>query len=305
MHHNERHFKTCPKTGAVKRRDFLKASMLTAGAFALNPFQHQLYASEVKKFATDRIILGNTGIEMSRMAMGTGTHGVNRQSNQTRKLGVKGVGELLHAAYDEGINFWDSADQYGTHPHLKEALKYVPREKVVILTKTHATTEQEMKDDLDRFRTELGTDYLDICLLHFMTDPEWPKKKTGAMEVLAQAREDGIIRAHGVSCHTLGALQAAADSDWVQVDLARINPYASRMDGTVDEVVPVLKKMKSQGKGMIGMKILGAGQLTDKIDECLQYALGQDFIDCFTIGQEGFHETKDLLKRIPEASVRG
>ncbi|MCK5103310.1 MAG: twin-arginine translocation signal domain-containing protein, partial [Cyclobacteriaceae bacterium] len=93
----------------MKRRDFLKASLLTAGAFALNPFPHQLYASATKKYATDRIMLGNTGIELSRLAMGTGTHGVNKQSNQTRRLGVKGVGELLHAAYDEGVNFWDSA----------------------------------------------------------------------------------------------------------------------------------------------------------------------------------------------------
>ncbi len=304
MNHKSQ-FKTCPKTGAIKRRDFIKASLLSAGAVTLNSFPHHLYASETKKYATDQIVLGNTGIKMSRLAMGTGTHGINRQSDQTRKLGVKGVGELLHAAYDEGISFWDSADQYGTHPHLKEGLKYVPREKVVILTKTHATTAQEMRDDLDRFRQELGTDYLDIVLLHFMTEANWPTIKTGAMEVLAQAREDGIIRAHGVSCHTMGALNAAANSDWVQVDLARINPYAARMDGAVDEVVPVLKKMKAQGKGIIGMKIFGAGDLVDKVDECLQYALGQEYLDCFTIGQEGFHQTKDLLKRIPESSVRG
>lgn len=279
--------------------------MLTAGAFAMNPFPYHAFASDTKKFATDRVKLGNTGIELSRLAMGTGTHGVNRNSNQTRKLGVKGLGELLHASFDEGVNFWDSADQYGTHPHLKEGLKFVPREKVVIMSKTHATTEKEMWEDLDRFRKELGTDYIDIMLLHFMTDSNWPNIKKGAMNVLERAREDGIIKTHGVSCHTLGALKAAADSDWVQVDLARINPYASRMDGAVDEVVPVLKKMKSQGKGIIGMKIFGAGQLIDKKDECLQYALGQDFIDCFTIGQEGFDETKDLLKRIPDASVRG
>ena len=303
MNHHK-HF-TCPKTGAIKRRDFIRASMLTAGVFALNPFPYHAFAGDKKKFATDRVKLGNTGIELSRMAMGTGTHGVNRNSNQTRKLGVKGLGELLHASFDEGINFWDSADQYGTHPHLKEGLKYVPREKVVIMSKTHATTEKEMWEDLDRFRKELDTDYIDIMLLHFMTDANWPNIKKGAMNVLERAREDGIIRTHGVSWHTLGALQAAADSDWVQVDLARINPYAAVMDGTVDEVVPVLKKMKSQGKGIIGMKIFGAGQLVDKKDECLQYALAQDFIDCFTIGQEGFHETKDLLKSIPEASVRG
>jgi 1-deoxyxylulose-5-phosphate synthase len=77
---------------------------------------------EKKKYANDVIELGNTGIKVSRLAMGTGTHGVNRSSNQTRKLGVEGLGQLLHNAYDEGIFFWDSADQYGTHPHLKEAL---------------------------------------------------------------------------------------------------------------------------------------------------------------------------------------
>jgi predicted aldo/keto reductase-like oxidoreductase len=181
----------------------------------------------------------------------------------------------------------------------------VPREKVVIMSKTHATTEKEMEEDLDRFRKELGTDYIDIVLLHYMTDANWPQIKKGAMNVLERAREDGIIRAHGVSCHTMGALKAAAGSDWVQVDLARINPYASRMDGSVNEVVPVLKQMKAQGKAIIGMKIFGAGELTDKVDECLQYALAQNFIDCFTIGQEAFDETKDLLKRIPEASVRG
>ena len=133
MNHMKSCFKVCPKSGIVKRRDFIKASLLAAGAFTLNPFQHRLYANETKKFATDRITLGNTGFELSRLAMGTGTHGVNRQSNQTRKLGVKGLGELLHASFDEGINFWDAADQYGTHPHLKEALKYVPREKVLML----------------------------------------------------------------------------------------------------------------------------------------------------------------------------
>ena len=289
----------------MHRREFIKSSLLAGGVAAINPFPHELYAAEKKKNANDIIKLGNTGIEVSRLAMGTGTHGVNRASNQTRKLGVKGLGELLHSAYDQGIFFWDSADQYGTHPHLKEALKYVPREKVVILTKTHATTEEEMKADLDRFRQEIGTDYLDIVLLHFMTKDNWPELKTGAMNMLSQAREDGIVRAHGVSCHTLGALKAAAATDWVQVDLARINPYGSRMDAEVPVVVDVLKDMKKKGKSIIGMKLFGAGELTDKLDECLQYTLGQDFVDCFTIGQEDRSQMEDLMTRIPAASTRG
>jgi len=290
----------------MKRRTFLSHSFAAAaGAYGLGSFPYELYISEKKRFANDRVMLGNTGIEVSRLAMGTGTHGVNRSSNQTRKLGVKGVADLLYKAYDDGVFFWDSADQYGTHPHLKEALKYVPREKAVILTKTHATTEKEMKADLDRFRQEIGTDYLDVVLLHVQTRADWPEFKKAGMEVLSQAREDGIIRAHGVSCHTLVALEAAANSDWVQVDLARFNPAGVAMDDEVKVVEKVLRKMKADGKAVMGMKIFGAGQLSERVDECLQFALAQSFIDCFTIGQENHGEFQDLTKRIPEASVRG
>lgn len=256
-----------------------------------------------KLYATDKITLGNTGIVTSRMAIGTGTNGWNKRSNQTRQLGVKGLSDLLVAGYEQGFVFWDSADQYGTHPHLREALKRVPREKVVILTKTHATTEKEMHQDLDRFRKELGTDYLDIVLLHCMMENSWPKTKQAAMNVLSEAREKNIIKAHGVSCHTLGALKAAAATPWVQIDLARINPEGVSMDADVSTVVPVLKEMKKSGKVVMGMKIFGAGQLSGKVAECLQYAMRQDYMDCFTIGIESLDQLMDLKKRIPEASV--
>jgi len=288
----------------MKRRDFLKASALIGGAAALRPFPHDLFAGEMKQ-AYDRVLLGETGIRVSRLAMGTGTSGWNRSSAQTRGLGIQGMADFLHAAWDEGINFWDSADQYGSHPHLKEALKRIPRDQVVILTKTHATTEKQMQADLDRFRRELDTDYIDILLLHFMTDPNWPEIKKGAMDVLSRAREDGIIRAHGVSCHTLGALEAAADSDWVQVDMARINPAGVNMDADVRTVRGILDRMRKDGKGIIGMKIVGAGRLRDRLDESLQFVLGLDSVDSFTIGQENQEEMQDLLKRIPVASVRG
>ena len=290
----------------MRRREFLKhAGLIGGAAVALKSIQRPLIASETKKYANDIVTLGNTKIKASRLAMGTGTHGVNKSSNQSRGLGIQGVADLLHAAYDEGINFWDSADQYGTHPHLKQALKSIPREKVVILTKTHATTEDEMKADLDRFRKELNTDYIDMILLHFMTDPNWPTVKQGAMNVLSRAREDGLIRAHGVSCHSLGALEAAADSPWVQVDMARINPAGVIMDADVSTVESVLKKMHKAGKGIVGMKIFGAGRLVHKADESLRYVLNLPSVDAFTIGQENQAEMRDLIKRISAASMRG
>jgi 1-deoxyxylulose-5-phosphate synthase len=287
----------------MNRRNFLRNA--AAGTIALHSFPHHLFANGSKKYATDRVKLGPRGVELSRLAMGTGTDGVGGSSNQTRKLGMAGLANLFDSAYDQGVTFWDSADQYGTHPHVKEALKRAKRERVTILSKTHASTEKEMRADLDRFRRELGTDYIDILLLHCMMDDDWPERKKGAMAVISEAQEKGIVRTHGTSCHTLGALKAAARNPWVEVDLARINPAQAQMDADPATVISVLKQMKAAGKGVIGMKILGAGALRNRVDESLQFALSLDCVDCFTIGSESRAEMEDLLRKIPAASVRG
>ena len=288
----------------MKRRDFILSTLIATGAISLSKFPHHLYAGTEKKYPWDRIKLGNTGVEVSRMAMGTGTNGGGGGSNQTRQLGIKGLADLLHATYDEGITFWDSADQYGTHPHLKAALKVVPRDKVVIMSKTHAGTSEEMNSDLERFKKEIGTDYIDIILLHAITDLNWRNNLKGAMEFLSEAKEKGTVRMVGISCHSLSALQAAAEEPWIELDLARWNPGGMHMDADVSVVEKVLTKMKADGKSVMGMKVLGQGDLLDKKDECLQFQLGTSFIDCFTIGIESFEQFKDLAKRIPEASVR-
>src|SRR5512136_2898943 len=236
----------------MKRRDFLKGSALAgAAALQLHNFPYHLFASEKQKYGQDIVTLGKTGIKLSRLAQGTGTVGYQKSSNQTRKLGIQGLAELLRAGVDNGLTFWDCADSYGSHPHVREALKTVKRDKVVIMTKSWASTEAEMKADIDRFRQELNTDYLDIFLLHCMQDDDWPKKKAGAMAAVSDAKQKGIIRAHGVSCHTLGALKTAAATDWVEVDLARLNPAGRHMDAGPEVVIPILKEMKAKGKGII------------------------------------------------------
>ena len=290
----------------MKRRDFLRSATMAGGAAAVNldRFPHHLFAAATKKYAQDIVTLGNTGIRLSRLAQGTGTRGFARTSNQTRKLGIQGVAELLRAGVDQGLTFWDGADSYGSHPHIREALTAVKREKVVIMTKSWADTEIQMKSDIERFRQELNTDYIDILLLHCMMDAEWPEKKKGAMAAVSEAKARGIVRTHGVSCHDLGALRTAAATDWVEVDLVRLNPAGAYMDADPATVLPIVKQMKTRGKGIIGMKILGQGQLRDKADEALQFALAQDVLDCFTIGAESIAEMQDLVKRIPEASVR-
>lgn len=285
----------------MQRRSFLKTG---AGAVSLNAFPHHLFAGTQKQ-ASDVVTLGPRKIKLSRLAMGTGTNGGGGSSNQTKKLGVEGLARLLEAAVDNGVNFWDSADQYGTHAYLKAGLARVKRDKVVILSKTHASTEAEMKADIDRFRRELNSDYIDILLLHCMMDGNWPERKKGAMEYIERLQSDGIVRTKGVSCHTLAALKKAVATPWVEVDLARINPAGVAMDGPPEEVLAVLREMKAAGKGVIGMKIFGAGKLRNRADECLQFALAQDVVDCFTIGSESEAELKSLLAKIPAASTRG
>jgi len=291
----------------LKRREFLLRSACTAGAAWLHSsvFPQRTSALSLKplprKFsASDNITLGKTGIQTSRLAMGTGTVGSGHHSHQTTP-GVQGLSELLLNGYEHGLRFFDSADSYGSHPHVAEALKHVPRDKVTVLTKTWARDAASARADLDRFRRELGTDHLDICLMHCLTEPDWTERYKGVMDVLSEAKEKGIIRAHGCSCHSIEALRAATNSPWVEVHLVRINPIGTFMDSDPDAVVSVIKEMRAKGKGIIGMKILGQGALRDRQDEALNFALGLNLLDAFTIGAESKTEQEDLIRRIAAA----
>jgi 1-deoxyxylulose-5-phosphate synthase len=291
----------------MKRRDFLRHSALTAGAACLHSsvFAHNARAWTLKplprKFsATDTVTLGKTGIQTSRLAMGTGTVGSGHHSHQTA-LGIDGLSRLLLNGYDHGLRFFDSADSYGSHPHVAEALKHVPRDKVTVLTKTWARDPDTARADIERFRRELGVDYIDICLMHCLTEDKWTQRFQGVMDVLSEAKQKGIIRAHGCSCHSIEALREATKSPWVEVHLVRINPVGAFMDADPDTVVSVIKEMKAANKGIIGMKILGQGAMRDRQDEALNFALGLNLLDAFTIGAESIPEQKDLLRRIAAA----
>jgi 1-deoxyxylulose-5-phosphate synthase len=288
----------------MRRREFLIRSASGLGAAwlssnsILNAIAEQTLA---KKFAAaDTVTLGRTGIKTSRLAMGTGTVGSGHHSHQTA-LGIKGLSDLLLNGYDHGLRFFDSADSYGSHPHVAEALKHVPRDKVTVLTKSWSRDAPGMRADLDRFRRELGTDYIDICLMHCLTEGDWTTQYRDAMDVLSEAKEKGTIRAHGCSCHSIEALRAAANSPWVEVDLARMNPIGSHMDADPATVLAELKKMKASGKAVVGMKILGQGDLSHRQDEAIKYALSLGVLDAFTIGAESKQEQEDLIRRVAAA----
>ena len=290
-------------TPAVNRREFLATTSAAAALAATVPvgaaFGSMSRLASLPKSSTDRVILGKTGIAVSYVGMGTGSHGSNQSSNQT-KLGVKGFTKLVRDALERGVNFFDVADQYGSHTYLREALKGVPRDQYVIQTKTHATNYADAKSHLERYRMELGVDMMDIVLLHCMTKKQWPGDHTGAMKYLREAKAEGIIRAHGTSCHGMDPLITSAGDPFVEVDLARINPEGLVMDDKKpDEVASRLQEMADRGVGVIGMKILGEGAMKEgeRRDASLRYVLELGTVSSFVIGFETTAQVEDVLQR--------
>ena len=267
--------------------------------------------------APPMIELGKTKIKMSRLGQGTGVHGGDRQSDQTR-MGFAQLVDLMHHAYDRGIRFFDLADLYGTHVYFREALKGMDRSKLAILTKlwwrydgpedqTSLPERRQMaRTALERFQHELTTDP-DIVLLHCLTKPGWDQQMGPYMDVLNDAKAKGRIRAVGCSCHHLKAMQTAATTPWVDVILARINMQGGKevmMDGTREEVEAVLRTARKNGKAIIGMKIFGEGRLADQRDACMKYAQGNGLLDAMTIGFHKPEQIDDVLRMMHKYSAR-
>ena len=277
----------------LNRRQFLRSS---AGAtLGLGGLSGASAAGAAKRTPTDLVPLGKTGLTASRLALGTGMRGSRRQSNQT-KLGFVKLVHLLRHAFDSGVRFFDMADLYGSHLYVREALRFIPREKVTLLTKIWWRWGESPKTIVERFRQELATDYIDVVLLHCVTEPDWDKKLTAYMDMLSELKSQKKVRAVGTSCHTLPALKTSATSPWVDVVFARINPKGVKMDGPPERVVPVLKEMHGNGKGVVGMKIYGEGKLVDSRAESLKYVVGLGCVDAMSIGFEAPEHIDDALK---------
>lgn len=291
----------------LSRRDFLGQSAAVVGALAAADALAAPPPQRPKSVA-DLVTLGRTGIQTSLLGLGTGSVGVKRSSNQV-KLGEAGFTKLVRHAFDKGITYIDAADQYGSHIYLRTALRGLPREKLFLQTKTRATTADQVRADIERFRQELGTDYLDTLLMHCMTTASWPTDFRPVMDVLTEAKQKKWVRAIGVSCHGMAPLRSAVTCDWVEVDLARINPVggkAGRMDGTPDEVAACLQAMHKQGKGILGMKVLAEGTLKTEQEQLrsLRFVLGLGCVDAFVIGFESPRQIDEMVGRI-ETVLRG
>lgn len=296
------------------RRRFLQSTTLGLGAaLAGRPVTATAAAvgaeptSAPRLSAFDTITLGRTGIRTSRVSMGTGVRGGMRESNHTR-MGAENAHRLIRELFERGVRAFDLADLYGTHPLIPPALEGVPRDQYALFSKIWwrpgGIPEKERLDAdviVERFLKELKTDHLDLVLLHCVETPDWPKVLARQMEILATLKTKGLIRAHGVSCHSLPALEAVIDEPWVDSVHSRINPYQIAMDGTPEQVGAVLKKIRAKGKGVVGMKIIGEGRLRndeEKKTRSIRYPFAENLVDMVTVGFERTWELDDFATRL-------
>ncbi|HPG38318.1 MAG TPA: aldo/keto reductase [bacterium] len=282
----------------ITRREFIRTSLAGTALVTLG----RTFAKDEASLQTiGTTVLGKTGIEVSRLAIGTGTNGWGFESNQTR-MGQAAFSEIARHAWECGINFFDTADAYGSHTIVKNVIKDLPRDQVVVMSKiwtsdTDFMTYRGAAVELDKIRKQLGIDHIDIVMLHCMTSGDWPSEKAQECEELETAKQKGIIRAHGVSCHSFEALHAAAASPWVDVVLARINHTGAMMDAKPERVMPVLKQAHERGAGVLGMKIFGCGRLTapEQRRASMQYVWSSGNVDAMTIGYETVSHVDDAI----------
>lgn len=282
----------------LTRRDFLTRSAVAAGAIGLAG--SAAYAAPAGASGVDLVSLGATGIQASRLGLGTGT----ASGREQRLLGSKGFVQLVHDAYDRGIRYFDCSDGYQIHGLVRLAIQDLPREELFLQTKTDARDPALMRSDLDRFLVELGVDYVDSVLLHCMTDAGFVTDLRPAIDVLLEAKAAGMTRAVGASYHSLDALSAAVDCDALDVHLVRINPFAQNTDAPADQVAPVMQRLADKGRGVIGMKVYGENGFgsREKRLESLRYVLSLDCVHAFAIGFSSLAQIDETLELIREAA---
>jgi 1-deoxyxylulose-5-phosphate synthase len=296
------------------RRSFLKTAVAATGALVpgasilstLSPAFSAGQAKPARRSATDWVALGKSGVQVTRLAFGTGTYGGKVQ----RELGQEEFTKLVRYAYDRGIRFFETAQNYAGMPDmLRIALHGIPRDTYRLMTKYRLQQTDTPEVVIDRYRKQLDTEYFDILLLHCVRSADWAEQFKPARDAFEEAKQKKIILSHGASCHGLLPLRSFPDQKWLDVSLNRINIDGTKMDnlrgddngkGDVPEVASKLALLRGQGTGVIGMKIMGEGQFKtpEQRDASVRFVMKLGTVDAVTIGFKNPAEIDEAIDRM-------
>jgi predicted aldo/keto reductase-like oxidoreductase len=292
----------------LTRRDLFKTGAALAAVTSGSAL-----AALVPRAATDWVTLGKSGVKVTRLAFGTGTHGGREQRN----LGQEEFTKLVRHAYDRGIRFFETSETYRGMPEmLGIALKGLPRDSYRLMTKYQTPPSGDPPaEKIDRFRRELQTEYIDILLLHCLRPPTWETDYAHMKDGMSLAKDKRIILSHGASIHGLPALRTIPGNQWLDIAMIRMNHNGTRMDGPsvtesdepglVDEVVAHTRKVHAQGLGVISMKLCGEGQFTsfEDRDRAMRFAMNLGCVDAVTIGFSNPKQIDETIERIARVTA--
>lgn len=227
------------------------------------------------------------GLEVSELCFGTLTLG-NLQADLSPEEG----GKVIRKALDSGITFFDTAQKYGSYPHLKLGLAGWT-DKVVVASKSTETTYEDMKNAVEEALEEMSLERIGIFHLHLIRSKEDFDSREGALECLLDFREKGVIQAIGISAHAAAGVGAALDCDEIDVVFPIVNRDGfGIVDGTLEDMLKVCKKAKSKGKFLYDMKPLGGGHLIDEIPAAIDYVRKLSLFGSISVGMKTSDEVE-------------
>ncbi|MBY0502491.1 MAG: aldo/keto reductase [Bryobacteraceae bacterium] len=279
------------------RRRFLQASM---AAGLTSPL------SAAKGSATDWVTLGKSGVKVTRLAFGTGTFSGRTQ----RELGQDQFTRLVRHAYDRGIRFFETAESYGEmHKMLGVALKGLPRDSYRLMSKVTTREGVNPQEKIDELRKLANTDYFDVLLMHYQHTATWPTDTVRWQDGILEAKHKQAIVGHGASVHGLPALRQFPGNKWLDIAMIRVNHNGTKMDaeeyntrglGNVPEVVTHVKKVRTEGMGVISMKLVGEGAFTTREDRqaAMRFAFQNAGVDSVTVGYKNTAEVDEAIENL-------
>ncbi|MGA2196293.1 MAG: aldo/keto reductase [Bryobacteraceae bacterium] len=284
------------------RRNFLKTG-LTAGVLAGSG---SLPLRSARRSATDWVTLGKSGVNVTRLAFGTGT-----LSGQTqRKLGQDQFTRLVRHAYDRGIRFFETSETYGEmHTMLGVALKGIPRDTYRLMSKVTTREGVNPLEKIDALRKLANTDYFDVMLMHWQHVATWPTDTVRWQDGILEAQSKKVVVGHGASVHGLPALRRFPGNTWLEIAMIRMNHKGTQMDaedyntsgvGNVSEVVTHVKQVRREGIGVISMKLVGEGAFTTREDRqaSMRFAFNHAGVDCVTLGYKNTAEVDEAIENL-------
>ncbi len=284
------------------RRDFLKTGLAAAALAGAG----SIPLRAARETATDWVTLGKSKVDVTRLALGTGTMGGRVQ----RELGQEQFTRLVRYAYDHGIRFFETAESYGDmHRMLGIALSGIPRDSYRLMSKVTTRPDVDPMQKIDELRKLAQTEYFDVMLLHWQHEATWPQDSLRWQDGIEEAQARHAVIGRGASVHGLPALRQCPDNRWLQVAMIRMNHKGMHMDaedydtqglGNVNEVTTHVKQVRQEGMGVISMKLVGEGAFTTRADRqaSMRYAFRKAGVDCVTVGYKNTAEIDEAIENV-------